>query len=119
MKNYVDVLGTRYRIFRLPADKMEEGCGGFCDPDLKKIEIVKLDTIEEWKAESEVKRMEREKLLLRHEIVHAFLNESGLKDNCVHIDMPWVCNEEMVDWFAIQGEKIYKAWEEAGALQWR
>lgn len=116
MKEYVDVLGTRYKISRLPADKMGDGCGGFCDPDLKKIEILKLDTIGEWKSESKEKRTEREKLFLRHEIVHAFLNESGLRDNCAHIDMPWAHNEEMVDWFATQGKKIYKAWEEAGAL---
>jgi hypothetical protein len=95
---------------------MENGVGGFCDPDLKKIEILRLNTIEEWKQEPREKIAEREKLFLRHEIVHAFLNESGIRDNAAHIDFAWSKNEEMVDWFAIQGEKIYKAWKEAGAL---
>lgn len=116
MKKYVNVLGTKYEIVRLPADEMADGYGGFCDPDLKRIEIVKLDTFEEWKHESKEKIAEREKLFLRHEIVHAFLNESGVRDNGGHWDLSWAKNEEMVDWIAIQGEKIYTAWREAGAL---
>lgn len=116
MKNYVDVLGVKYKIVRCPFEKMENGMGGFCDPDLKKIEILRLNTIEEWKQESREKIAEREKLFLRHEIVHAFFNESGIRDNSSHVDAPWAKNEEMVDWIAIQGEKIYKAWKEAGAL---
>lgn len=116
MKIYVNVLGVRYKILRLPFNKMTDGYGGFCDPDLKRIEILRLDTIEEWKNEPRAKIDAREKLFLRHEIVHAFFNESGLKDNAGKMDCAWSKNEEMVDWIAIQGEKIYKAWEEAGAL---
>ena len=55
------------------------------------------------------------KQTLRHEIVHAFLGESGLSNNSNSIDA-WARNEEVVDWFAIQGPKIYKAWQEAGAV---
>lgn len=116
MKKYVNVLGTKYEIVYLSIDEMEDGYGGFCDPDLKRIEILKLGTTEEWKHESKEKIAEREKLFLRHEIVHAFLNESGVRDNGAHIDISWAKNEEMVDWFAIQGEKIYKAWGEAGCV---
>lgn len=116
MKKYVNVLGTKYEIVHLPHDKMEDGYGGFCDPDLKRIEIVKLETFDEWKNESKEKIAAREKLFLRHEIVHAFLNESGIMDNAGHIDVSWAKNEEMVDWVAIQGKKIYEAWREAGAL---
>ena len=47
----------------------------------------------------------------RHEIVHAFLFESGLAENS-----EWAQNEEMVDWIAKQGPKLIKAWQEAGAL---
>jgi hypothetical protein len=31
-------------------------------------------------------------------------------------DIGWAKNEEMVDWFALQGPKIYAAWKEAGAI---
>lgn len=116
MKKYVNVLGTRYEIIRCSAEAMVNGLGGFCDPDLKRIEILKLDTVEEWRCESKEKRDEREKLFLRHEIVHAFLNESGIRDNGAHLDYPWSKNEEMVDWIACQGEKIHNAWREAGAI---
>lgn len=51
------------------------------------------------------------KKVIRHEIVHAFLFESGLAENSL-----WAQNEEIVDWIAIQGPKIIKAWQEAGAL---
>ena len=36
--------------------------------------------------------------------------ESGLYEHC-----DWHC-EEMVDWFANQGPKIYKTWEECSCL---
>ena len=39
----------------------------------------------------------------RHEIIHAFLYESGLDCNT-----DWATNEEIVDWFAIQYPKISK-----------
>lgn len=53
--------------------------------------------------------------VLRHEIVHAFLLESGL-DECSADVSGWARNEEMIDWFARQGEKIYNAWVQAGAI---
>ena len=48
---------------------------------------------------------EYKKQVVRHEIIHAFLCESGACDN-------WAINEEMVDWFAIQSPKIFKAFNE-------
>lgn len=116
MKKYVDVLGTRYHIISVKSGEIPEGYGGFCDPDLRTIKILQLKTLEEWKDESETKILLREKEFLRHEIVHAFLNESGLKDNCFNIVSAWANNEEMVDWFAIQGPKIYEAWKKSEAL---
>lgn len=53
--------------------------------------------------------------VLRHEIVHAFLFESGLWE-CSHSVDAWAQDEEMTDWIANQGPKIYKAWQDAGAL---
>lgn len=55
------------------------------------------------------------KKTLRHEIVHAFLFESGLNGS-TSCGRAWAKNEEMVDWMAIQGPKLIKAWEESGAL---
>lgn len=57
------------------------------------------------------------KLTLRHEITHAFLYESGLADNsAVLAGEGWAKNEEMVDWFARQGVKIFMAWKKANCV---
>lgn len=48
-----------------------------------------------------------QKQVVRHEIIHAFLLESGLDSNSNSADS-WAVNEEMVDWFAIQSPKIFK-----------
>ena len=47
------------------------------------------------------------KKVARHEIIHAFLYESGLSHNS-----EWANNEEMIDWIAIQFSKMLKAFEE-------
>ena len=47
----------------------------------------------------------------RHEIIHAFFNESGLSDSSNCYDGAWAKNEEMVDWFAIQSPKIFAAYQ--------
>ncbi|WP_394967432.1 hypothetical protein [Candidatus Allofournierella merdipullorum] len=49
--------------------------------------------------------------IIRHEIIHAFLFESGLAENS-----DWAQIEEMVDFFAIQFPKLQKAFEEAEAV---
>lgn len=55
------------------------------------------------------------KEVLRHEIAHAFFYESGLWDSS-NGTTAWATNEEMIDWIAIQGLKLYTAWEEAEAV---
>lgn len=52
-----------------------------------------------------------QKQVVRHEIIHAFLLESGLDSNS-HEAESWATNEEMVDWFAIQSPKIFKVFNE-------
>ena len=49
--------------------------------------------------------------VLRHEIIHAFLYESGL-EGCSNKADNWSMNEEMVDWIAIQFPKILKVFNE-------
>ena len=58
------------------------------------------------------KYMQRENL--RHEIVHAFLFESGLGFNLEHNEFGH--EETMIDWIAIQFPKILKVFKEAGCL---
>lgn len=114
----VNVLGTEYTVTFVSDEivcsdiSVEIGeCGGYCSFQGKEIVIAKLDKCED----DEVAKEHRRKQNLRHEIIHAFLSESGLGSNSNRADC-WAKNEEMVDWIAIQGPKIYKAWQEAGAV---
>lgn len=56
-----------------------------------------------------------QKHVVRHEIIHAFLLESGLDSNSNEAES-WATNEEMVDWFAIQSPKIFKVFNECNLM---
>lgn len=113
MKQSVNILGTKYRIiYTIPTkDENLKDCGGYVDFYAKVI-VCNVD-----KSELELRDFEAYfKKNVRHEIVHAFYYESGLAFDSTNIKGAWALNEEMVDWFAIQGPKIYKAWEAAEVL---
>ena len=116
----VSVLGTDYtvRFVEHGQDEYMEKMhfGGYCDGCKHEIVILLLKTCEEWKDEPEESIEFEQKKTLRHELVHAFLNESGLQWDANQTKSSWAKNEEMVDWFAIQSPKIYKAFQELGAL---
>lgn len=106
----VDILGTKYSVSFIAEEKEPrlKDCDGFCDETTKEIVVENYKRVE---SGNKGKLELQEKKNLRHEIVHAFLFESGLAENS-----EWAYNEEMVDWIAKQGPKIIKAWQEAGAL---
>lgn len=115
----VDVLGTKYTIKRVDPGQdeyMEKmHFGGYCDRGTKQIIILNIELLPDWANEPKAIRKNRVKETLRHEIIHAFLNESGLCWNSSSTDA-WAKNEEMVDWFAIQFPKILKAFKEADCI---
>lgn len=119
MKDKINVLGTEYRImFKNDEDVAKDmlcnigECGGYCSPTEKLIVIAMFDQLH---GENEESKDYLKKWNMRHEITHAFLNESGLSDNSNKVKC-WAKNEEMVDWFAIQSPKIYKAFKELDLL---
>ena len=116
----VSILGTPYEIIVKKYDEEEafdrHSISGFCDGYAKEIVVCDMHTYRGWENEEEKTVAAAQKQTLRHEIVHAFFNESGLMDSSSMVDCPWSKNEEMVDWIANQGMKIYKAWQEAGSL---
>lgn len=120
MKNTVNVLGTEYRIeiHKWDDDKSmkENSWAGYCSSDIPLIVIADMDDKEHFDFHNETDKDNYTKSCLRHEIIHAFLNESGLKDNSNPFNRPWSKNEEMVDWIAIQFPKMMKAFEEVGCL---
>lgn len=106
----VDILGTRYNIKsvdRNTDDKRLEGANAYCDYYAKEIVAIKYEETEE--SFKDIPAFNRK--TLRHEIVHAFLAESGLRRSC-----SWAENEEVVDWIAIQFPKMLKAFQEANAI---
>lgn len=108
----VDILGAEYSIHKQSSKENTklEGNNGLCEQYSK--EII-LNTFEEEKQDVMcVENVEElEKKVLRHEIIHAYLGESGLRSSS-----EWAENEEMIDWFAIQLPKILKTFSELGIL---
>lgn len=117
---HVNVLGTEYKIIVKKYDEDEcfekNSFAGYCDGYMKEIVVCDMSTYKGWENEPERTVKEAEKEILRHEIVHAFFNESGLSANANAIEGSWAKNEEMVDWIALQGVKIYDAWKAVGAV---
>ena len=121
MKNMkVNILGTEYSIetHKVSDDSNLEKnkLAGYCGEESKLIVIA--DMTEE-KYFSDVDEKEQEayrKRTLRHEIMHAFLNESGLSDSSNQYGGAWAKNEEMVDWFAIQSPKIFAVYQSLDIL---
>lgn len=108
----INVLGTEYKITMChdSEDPRMVDADGFCDETTQEIFA---ETYGEDPTEPNSKKnlSVQSKKVVRHEIVHAFLHESGLAENSFLAQ-----NEELVDWIAIQGPKIWKAWQEAGAV---
>lgn len=115
----INILGTGYTIVvkKYSEDTYFEQakCSGYCSGSLKEIVLCDMTTYPDWEHETQKVIDIQEKETLRHEIVHAFLNESGLSSSSSETDA-WARNEEMVDWIALQGPKIWKAWQETGAV---
>lgn len=114
----VKILGSDWTIVyeTLEENKGFEQCDGYTDATVKKIHIRRYKDSEigpgkDFELES-VK--EHDKYVLRHEVIHAFFNESGLWQNSMSYSGSWAMNEEMVDWFAWQYPKIQKAFQILG-----
>ena len=117
----VNILGTKYtvEIKKYNDDEAFErsSIDGYCDSWQKKIVVCDMATMPNFTNETKATCDEAQKETLRHEIVHAFFDESGLGDSAIrYSDRAWSKNEEMVDWWALQGMKVYKAWESVGAV---
>lgn len=101
----VNVLGTPYTIYIdvTKADKpLLDEVDGYCDTTTKEIFVAKFEA----SYDSLQDPAFYVNKVLRHELVHAFLYESGLD---VSSHNGWARDEEIVDWIAFQLEKIAAA----------
>lgn len=112
----VNVLGTKYTIFMTTAkeDKQLTDCYGYCSYNLHKI-VIRQD-LDYFKEQNEEWITHDIKHTIRHELIHAFYNESGLMHNSCKMDGAWTLNEEMIDWLATQTPKIFKVFNELDLL---
>ena len=108
----INILGSEWEIVARPLkdDPKLEDCDGYCDWTIKKIVIRK--EVEGATLEDMARYMKK---VTRHEIVHAFLFECGLAHS-THSAYGWATDEEIIDWIAFVGGKIFKAWQDAGVL---
>lgn len=112
----VNILGTDYHVIfkNREEDKRLYKVNGYTDPTIKEIVVNDLKADEE--DEMAVKNMEAvRRSALRHEIIHAFLYESGLWSDSATVET-WGMNEEITDWIALQTPKMFRAFWQVGAL---
>ena len=116
----INILGTEYRIetHKVSEDSYleENKLAGYCGEEEKLIVVADMSEEKYFTGMDEKAQETYRKRVLRHEIIHAFLNESGLSDSSNRFDGAWAKNEEMVDWFAIQSPKIYDVYLKLGLV---
>lgn len=96
----INVLGSEYTIIRRMFG--DENMDGYCDYTSRTIHL----RSDNYNGLEDFEWLMRKQL--RHEIIHAFLAESGLLENWEH---KCECghDETFIDWFAIQFDKIHEA----------
>ena len=102
----VNVLGENYTITHasVKEDPELKDLSGYCVTADKRI-VIEAD---------DLKRLTyAERWVLRHELVHAFMHESGIDKECFSSTEQ---EEALVDWIAIQFPKMLKAMQEIDAL---
>ena len=112
----IDVLGTTYNIiYRTKWQDLKlEKIDAYCDYSTKTIVCIK--RTEKDKDVMDLADLKFiDKRILRHEIIHAFIYESGLWCNSYGVSC-WAENEEMTDWFAIQSPKIFEVYKQLNIL---
>lgn len=113
----INILGTTYTIkyknYEEELDFKKMNACGLCDMMTKTISICNLNTAPDFVDADENYLNISYKETLRHEIMHAFLYESGLNTEG-HGTSNWSTDEEIIDWFAIQSPKIFKVFESLG-----
>ena len=108
----INILGTEYNLlFRTPEeDDYLDTRDGYTDWTSRKIVIRKKSSDNQL----EDFHMYRCKVI-RHEIIHAFLRESGLHHEAVYAPIDGDSQpEQMIDWLAVQFPKMTKVFADLG-----
>ena len=115
LSDKANVLGTEYKFFydTEDTDPKMKNADGYCEVCAKEIHINR-SLFEQGSGDTlQLRRLDiYGRKVIRHEIIHAFIHESGLWECC-----EWAKNEELTDWIARQFPKMMKCFEDAGALK--
>ena len=108
----ISILGTQYTVlFDVPEEEMPENSDGCMDQSIKAIKIGKFEP-----SRDSLKNLnEYRNKVLRHEVIHAFLYESGMWNNSGSCEA-WGQDETITDWIAIQFPKILEVFRELDCL---
>jgi hypothetical protein len=98
VKVEADILGTKYTIVFVPENKQDYD--GICDTSIKQITVVEIASDGTDRVKKNLDYVKNK--ILRHEIIHAFIYESGL-DSGNALD-----EEQIVDWIAVQSPKLFE-----------
>ena len=107
----VNILGTDYTILKKSKneDSHLNNYDGYCDKTTHVIVVITKDS------DCDLGNFdEYQKKILRHEIIHAFLFESGLHENWSHEQFGH--DETYVDWIAAQFPKMLKVFQIVGCI---
>lgn len=109
-KKSIPILGVKYTLTESDQQRdprLALGCDGYCDTSIKSCVI---DAMIPDDPACKQNLPEYKKQVIRHELIHAFLHESGLDGES------WAASEELVDWIAIQFPKLRDAFIKADCL---
>ena len=109
MTNTINILGTDYEVVTQTEEENPKlrDANGLCEIYSHKIVLNEIK--EELNCYENLEAYKHK--VIRHELIHAFFAESGLRNNCEYAE-----NEELVDWIAIQLPKMVKVMSELGVL---
>lgn len=102
----INIMGSRWKVVLTSPeqDSRLKDVWGYCDWTIRTIVVCA-------ERDEDTNLIDFEKLVnkvMRHEIIHAFMYESGLMENEV------LDNDQRVDWLAYQYPKIKKVFETLG-----
>lgn len=111
----VNILGTEYKIetHKISEDEhmKKNNFMGYCWYDEKLIVIADMSEKEYFQFDNKDAEMNFKNKVLRHEMIHAMLYESGLSTCC-----EWANNEIMIDWIALQVPKMIESFKQIDCI---
>lgn len=111
----VDILGSQWKIKYVDDDPAFTMANGYANEAAREIVIENVKMKNDPLSYDMQSQYNNQKRVLRHELIHAYLFESGLGDSSNSCDA-WAVNEEMVDWFARTIPKMTETFKELKCL---